>query len=96
MALIEIRIHQQSYEIKSDETPEHLSEVAAMVQSKVDALLAQHPRLAPAQVALLAAAEFSSKWIRAREQVESHRNTLLSKAGDILDRIEKELSPVVN
>lgn len=93
MPSIELHISNQKYVVKSDAGDEHLTDVAAEVQRKIESILASHPGTAATKVALLAAVEFASQAIKGRKQVEDYRSTLLTKAGDILDRIEKELSP---
>ncbi len=93
MASIEIFIHNHSFNIRSDEKEAHLAEVKRLVQSEIKSIIEAHPRMVPAEVAVLAAVEFSSRFLHARAQVEIQKETLLSRAGDILERIERELNP---
>jgi len=48
------------------------------------------------KIALLAAMEFASQSLEGKQQLETYRATLLEKAGDILERIERELTPPSN
>ncbi len=93
MATIDLHIANQKYTVKSDVAEAHLRDVATQLQEKIDAILVDHPGTAATKVALLAAVEFASRAIQGKRQVEDYRSTLLSKAGDILDRIERELTP---
>jgi cell division protein ZapA (FtsZ GTPase activity inhibitor) len=93
MASIEILIHNHSFDIRSDENEVHLAEVKRLVQSEIESVVKAHPRMVPAEVAILAAVEFSSRFLHARAQIETQKDALLSRAGDILERIERELNP---
>lgn len=96
MASIDIRIAKQSFVVKGTDGGAPLSEVADRVQNKIDALLIEHPGMTAAKVALLAAMEFASEAIEGRRIMDDYRNTILSKAGEILERIERELTPPSN
>lgn len=96
MSAIEIHINNQKYVIKSDTASDHLGEVVDAVQNKIDTLLHDHPTMTAIKAALLAAVEFSSQSIESRQRVESYRSAVLHKAEDILERIERELTPATN
>ena len=96
MASIDIHIANQKYVVKGDDGDAHLAEVAGLVQQRINALMIEHPLMTAPKIALLAAVEFASSAIKGKQQMEDYRATLLSKAGDILDRIERELTPPTN
>jgi cell division protein ZapA (FtsZ GTPase activity inhibitor) len=96
VASIDIHIANQKFIVKGDDGDAHLAEVATQVQNKIDSLIVEHPTMTAAKVALLAAVEFASQAIKGRNQVDDYRGSILLKAGDILDRIERELAPPTN
>lgn len=96
MASIDIHIANQKFIVKGDDGDAHLAEVAQALQARIDSLCDEHPGMTAAKVALLAAVEFASQAIKGRHQVEDYRSTILLKAGDILERIERELAPPIN
>jgi cell division protein ZapA (FtsZ GTPase activity inhibitor) len=96
MAAIEIQIHSQTYTIKSDTAPKQLERIRKTVQAKIESLLEQHPTLTATQAALLAAVEFSHENFESEQKRRAYRDAIVEKAGHLLERIEKELSPAAN
>lgn len=93
MATIDVHIGNQKYSIKSDGDKSHLESVAHKLQDKIESLREEYPSMTATKVALLAAVEFASQTLQSQAQVEDYRASLLSKASDILERIERELAP---
>ncbi len=96
MASIDIQISNQKYVVRGDEADANLDQIARLVQSKINSLQQEHPNLTSTKVALLAAIEFASQSLQERHHFEGFREQVLSKAGEILDRIERELTPSTN
>ncbi len=96
MAAIEIHINNQKYVIKGDTESERLGEVVDAVQEKIDSLLRSQPSMTPIKAALLAAVEFSDQTFEVRSKFEAYRHGVLDKAGAILERIERDLTPPTN
>lgn len=96
MASIDIHIGNQKFAVRGDSDDLHLTEVAQTVQDKVEELLKAHPNQSSTKIALLAAMEFASATLKSKDQMREYRANLLEKAGEILNRIEKELTPASN
>lgn len=92
MNAIEITIGTQKYVVKGEESEEHLREVAELVKRKVDSLRKKNGALTPQKAAMLAAFDFASDTIKGRKKAVDYRATILSKAGEILEKVEKELA----
>jgi cell division protein ZapA (FtsZ GTPase activity inhibitor) len=89
---IEINICGQPYELKGEESEEHLREVAELVRRKVESLRKQNPSLTLQKAAILAAFDFASGSIKGRKKALVYRNSILSKAHELLDRMQSELT----
>jgi cell division protein ZapA (FtsZ GTPase activity inhibitor) len=92
MTSIEIVIADQTYVLRGEETEEHLKEVAELVRRKVDSLRKQMPALTLQKAAMLAAFDFASDAIKGKKKALEYRSAVLNKAGDLLERVESELS----
>ncbi len=92
MASIDIRVGNQNFLVKSDVSEEHLGEVAQIVQNKIVDLM-QESGMTATKAAVLAAVEFASQMVKDQHQLDNYRGTLLAKASDILEKIERELAP---
>lgn len=91
LSSIEIEICGQSYELKSQENEEHLREVAELVRRKVENLRKQNPSLTLHRATMMAALDFASSSIKGRKKATLHRNHVLNKANQLLDKIQTDL-----
>ncbi len=91
MNQIEISIANQKYLIRGEEGEAHLKEVAEMVRRRVESLRKKNPNLTLQKAAMLAAFDFASDGIQQRKKSVDAKATLLNKAQDLLDRVEREL-----
>lgn len=91
MNTIDILIGNQRYELKGNESEEHLEEVAQMVRRKVDSLRKKSPSLSLQKAAMLAAFDLASELIKAKKKSSDHRAMVLSKAQKLLEKVEWDL-----
>lgn len=87
----EFSIGNQKYVVKSDETIEHLQEVAELVRRKVESLRKKNNALTLQKAAMLAAFDFASQSIKGKKKATENRGKLLSKAEAILEKLEAEI-----
>lgn len=91
MGSIDISILNQKYLLKGDGSEEHLKEVAELVRRKVEALKKKNPSMTLHKAAMLTAFELASQVIQGRKKALDYRSLILSKAGDLLQRVEGEI-----
>ncbi|MBI4404019.1 MAG: cell division protein ZapA [Deltaproteobacteria bacterium] len=91
MASIEISIGGQKYMLCSEESEEHLREVADMVKRKVEKLRAEKPNLSQQKATMLAAFDFASGFIKGSQKALTYKNSILTKAQDLLQRVENQM-----
>lgn len=91
MAAIEFSIGNQKYVVKSDESEEHLREVAELVRRKVESLRKKNDSLTLQKAAMLAAFDFASSSIKSKKRSAENRSKLLSKAESVLQKIQEEI-----
>lgn len=91
MAAIEFSIGNQKYVVKSDESEEHLREVAELVRRKVESLRKRNDSLTLQKAAMLAAFDFASTSIKNKKRSAESRSKLLAKAESVLEKIQEEI-----
>lgn len=91
MASIELILGTQKFVLRGEESEEHLHEVAELVKRRVDAIKKRYPSLSFQKLAMLAACDFASQTIKSKRKAVDYRSTVLSKAKNLLDRVELEL-----
>ena len=91
MNTIEILIGNQRYELKGNESPEHLEEVAQMVRRKVDSIRKKSSGLNLQKAAILAAFDLASELIKSKRKSTDQRAAVLSKAQKLLEKVEWDL-----
>lgn len=89
---IEIIIANQRYTLKSEESPEHLREVAEMVKRKVETVKKKSTTLNLQKVAMLAAFDLASDLIKAKKKTVESRAHIVAKAHQLLLKVESELN----
>ena len=92
MTSIEISLGNQKFVIRSEESEEHLKEVAELVRRKVESIRRQSPTISVQKAVMLAAFDFASRTIKGRRKALDYRASVVDKAECILKRIEGELS----
>ena len=93
MAGIEIKINGRKYLLSGEDSDAHLNEVAQVVQEKIEALRKEKPSLNIQNAAILAAFDFASQSIKGRRRGNAYRSAVLTKANELLKRVETELNP---
>lgn len=88
---IEISIGNQKYVLKSEESEEHLREVAEMVRRRVETLKKKASTLTAQKAAMLAAFDFASEVIKLRRRSVDYRSSVVTKAQELLQKVELEL-----
>lgn len=91
MNTIDILIGNQRYELKGNDSPEHLEEVAQMVRRRVDSLRKRNPTLSLQKASILAAFDLASDLIKSKKKSSEHRSAVLSKAQKLLEKVEWDL-----
>ncbi|NBX92723.1 MAG: cell division protein ZapA [Proteobacteria bacterium] len=91
MNSIDILIGNQKYELKGNESQEHLEEVAQMVRRRVESLKKKNSSLTLQKAAMLAAFDFASDLIKTKRKSSEHRAIVLSKAQKLLEKLEWDL-----
>jgi cell division protein ZapA (FtsZ GTPase activity inhibitor) len=91
MNTIDILIGNQRYELKGNESQEHLEEVAQMVRRRVESLKKKNSTITLQKAAMLAAFDFASEVIKAKKKSSEHRSAVLSKAQKLLEKVEWDL-----
>lgn len=89
---IEIEIGNQNYFIRGTETEEHLREVAHLVRRKIESIRKNDPKASLQMATTLAAFDLASELIQRSRKSQDYRSTILSKASQLLDRVQLELS----
>lgn len=92
MASIEITIANQKYVVRGEDSEEHLKEIAELVRRKVESLRKKTPSLTVQKAAMLAAIDFASDSIKGKLKSQDYRSSILSKATQLLERVEGELA----
>ncbi len=91
MPKIDIKIAGLNYILNSDESPEHLDEVAHLVQKRVENILKKNPKLDIARATMLAAFDFASQLVKGNKRSGEFKSGVLTKAKLLLDKVEKDL-----
>jgi len=91
MNSIEITIGNQKYVLRGPESEEHLREVAELVKRKVETIRKKNSALTLQKAATLAAFDFASDTIKYKKKAVDYRSAVLSKAGELLSKVEQEL-----
>lgn len=89
---IDVVVGNQKYTLRGDETEEHLAEVAELVRRRVDHILERCPTLTVQKASILAAFDFASEAIKGRKRSQHYRSAILSKASELLDKVQTEVS----
>lgn len=92
MPSIEFSVGNQKYVVKSDESEEHLREVAELVRRKVETLRKKNQNISLQKAAMLAAFDFASTAIKGKKKTVEARSLLLAKAEAALEFIQEELN----
>lgn len=92
LTTIDISIGNHKFILRSEESEEHLREVAEMVRKKVESLKKQNPALTLQKATMLAAIDFASQSIKGRKKALDYRGNILSKAQQLIDRVQHELT----
>jgi cell division protein ZapA (FtsZ GTPase activity inhibitor) len=92
MPSIEFSVGNQKYLVKSDESEEHLREVAELVRRKVESLRKKNQNISLQKAAMLAAFDFASTAIKGKKKSVESRSLLLSRAEAALELIQEELN----
>lgn len=92
MATIEIKILEQKYFLRGDDTPEHLEEVAELVKRRVEAIRKKSPSMTREKANMLAALDFASQLLKTTKKANDYRSAVVTKAKLLLDRVECELA----
>jgi len=92
MASIEFVLGGQKYDLKSEESEEHLREVSELVRRKIESLRKKNPHLTLQKATMLAALDFASASIKGRKKSLDYRATLLAKSQQLLEKLQAELT----
>jgi len=92
MPSIEFSVGNQKYVVKSDESEEHLREVAELVRRKVESIRKKNDTLTLQKAAMLAAFDFASSSIKNKRKSHDTRTSLLSKAESVLAKLQEEIN----
>ncbi len=92
MKSIEVSIGKQKFVVSADETEEHLQEVTELVRRKVESIRKLDPTMSPQRATMLAAFDFASETIKGKTRAANFRTAVLSKAQEILERVQTDLS----
>jgi cell division protein ZapA len=65
---VTVRIHGEEYQMRGDESPAHMQELAARVDARMREISQANPRLGTSQVAVLAALNTVNELVRLEEQ----------------------------
>ena len=88
---IEVLIGNHRYVLKSEESEPHLMEVAEMVRRRIESTRKKSTSLSIQKSAILAAFDLASDLIKAKRKVTDQRSKILTKAHEVLARVEREL-----
>ena len=91
LSTIDVTIGNHKYVLRSEESEEHLREVAEMVRKKVDSLKKQNPALTLQKATMLAALDFASQSIKGRKRALDYKGSLLNKAQQLIDKVQSEV-----
>ncbi|MCB0417338.1 MAG: cell division protein ZapA [Bdellovibrionales bacterium] len=92
MASIETVIAGKKYVLSSEDTEEHLQEVAQMVAKKIAAIQKDRPSLGLQKASIIAAFDFASLLIKGKKQGQEYRSAILNRAHQMLEKFNSELS----
>jgi cell division protein ZapA (FtsZ GTPase activity inhibitor) len=92
MKSIEVAIGKQKFVVSGDETEEHLHEVTELVRRKVESIRKLDPSMSLQRATMLAAFDFASETIKGKKRAANFRTAVLSKAQEILERVQTDLS----
>lgn len=92
MPNLEVKIANQNYVLKSDETEDHLRETTDLVKKKIESLLKKDPALPLHKATMLVAFDLASHSIKGRKKALEYRNAVVGKAQNLIDRVQSELS----
>ena len=89
---VEINIGHQTFILKGDDQEGHLREVGEMVRRRIETVYKHHPNISLQKATMLAAFDLASESIKGRQKSQDYRSAILSKAGELLERVQIELS----
>lgn len=92
MKAVEILIESQKFVLRGDESEEHLEEVAELVRRKIASAKKSAPNLNLQKATMLAALDLASEMIKGRKKAYQYRSEILGRTGQLLERVELELS----
>lgn len=92
MKSIEVSIGKQKFVVSADETEDHLQEVTELVRRKVESIRKLDPTMSTQRATMLAAFDFASETIKGKTRAGNFRAAVLSKAQEILERVQTDLS----
>lgn len=92
MKSIEVSIGKQKFVVSADESEEHLQEVTELVRRKVENIRKLDPTMSLQRATMLAAFDFASETIKGKKRAAGFRTSVLSKAQEILERVQTDLS----
>jgi len=91
MPSIDIHFRKQTISVRSPEGEEHLKKVADLVQETLEENALQHPNLASEKIAILAAFEIASEYLKFAAEDQSLRKENLNRASDLLSKVESRI-----
>lgn len=88
MPSIEILIGSQKFLLRSEQSEEHLREVAEMIRTRVDGHRKAAPQINLQKCAVLTALDLASELVDFKKKVASQREEIVSRAEGLLAKIE--------
>ena len=87
----DVEIFGSTYHVRGEDDPEHLREVAALVDRRMREVAEKVTTVDTAKIAILAALNIADELFRCREKQEGERVDIQEKVADLAGKLEKAL-----
>ena len=90
--LVEIKVFNQTYTVKTDAAESHIQEVARYVNEKMEEVLKKTKTVSSLNVAILTALNIADDYLKEKEKRLSLLREVENKSKDLADRIDLKIS----
>lgn len=94
MAVARVEIFGEKYILRADAENEHIQKVAQYVDGKFSEVAKSSPTLSTSKMAILTSLNIADELIRLEEEKEKSEGSVLSKIGELISLVEKEIEAI--
>jgi cell division protein ZapA len=90
----EVEIFGQCLTLRSNDSPQHLQQVAAYVDGKFRTLMAASPTLSPSRAAVLVSVNLADELFKQRTEATQQEGTAITRIDDLIRLLEQSAEAV--